>query len=122
MKYQNFLIKEDIVSNALGLGEPEVGKSYPPEKVKRYMETINSALSAMTKKEENDANDAIVQDLRDKKKKWSNVKSETKPKKTITEPPPEQQQEEPPPEEEQPPPKKKKKEESRNFKSFMDKI
>jgi hypothetical protein len=112
MRYNNFL-NEDVVSSALGLGEPEVGKSYPSEKVKRYLEMINKALSAMTKKEENDANDSIVQDLRDKKSKWSNVDKETKPKKTITEPPPEQQQEEPPPEEEQPPPppKKKKKEE-----------
>jgi hypothetical protein len=107
MKYQNFLIKEDAVSSALGLDEPEVGKSYASEKVKRYVKMIDAALSAMKNKEENDANDSIVQDLRDKKKKWSSVDKETKPKKTITEPPPEQQQEEPPPEqEEEPPPPK----------------
>jgi len=124
MRYNNFLLNEDAISKALGLGEPEVGKSYASEKVKRYIEMINAALTAVKSKEENDANDSIVQDLRDKKKKWSNVKQETKPKKTITEPPPEQQQEEPPPEEEEePPPKKKKEEEEQEeeskFKGFL---
>lgn len=97
-------LKEDVVSQAMDIPEPKVGGDYPSEKVNRYIEIINKALQAMTKKEENEANDAIVADLRDKKKKWSNVDKETKPKKTKTEPPPEQQ--EPPPEEppaEQPP-------------------
>jgi len=98
MRYLNYL-NEDVISKALALDEPEIGKDYPPEKAKRYVELINKALEAMKSKEENDANDAIVQDLRDKKKKWSNVKGETKPKKTKLEVPPDQQQEEPPPEE-----------------------
>ena len=99
MRYFNYL-KEGIVQKALALGEPETGKDYPPEKVKRYVEMINKALEAMKSKEENDTNDSIVQDLRDKKSKWSNVKQETKPKKTKLEVPPDQQQEEPPPEQE----------------------
>jgi hypothetical protein len=112
MRYQNFLLNEDAVSKALDLGEPKVGGDYPSEKVKRYIKIIDDALAVMKKKEENDANDAIVQDLRDKKKKWKNVDKETKPTKTVTEPPPEQQKEEPPPpeEEEEPPPPKKKEE------------
>lgn len=111
MRYHNFLLNEDAVSKALGLGEPKVGQSYPSEKVQRYIQMIDAALSVMKKKEENEANDAIVQDLRDKKKKWKNVDKETKPKKTITEPPPEQQQQEEPPEQqEEPPPPPEKKE------------
>lgn len=112
MKYYEFLLNEDAVSKALGLGEPKVGQSYPSEKVQRYIKMIDAALATMQKKEENEANDAIVEDLRDKKKKWKNVDQETKPKKTITEPPPDQGEEEPPPEDqqqqqEQPPPEKK---------------
>lgn len=103
MKYFNYL-KEDVIQKALALDEPKVGGNYPPEKVKRYVELINKALEAMKSKEENDTNDAIVQDLRDKKKKWSNVKGETKPKKTKLEVPPEK--EEPPPEEAPPPEEK----------------
>lgn len=117
MKLQQYL-NESAVSKALELGEPDVGGDYPPEKVKRYIEMIDSALAEMSNKEESESNDAIVADLRDKKSKWKNVKKETKPKKTKTELPPEQ--EEPPPEEappaeappaeapqqQQPPPKK----------------
>lgn len=99
-------INEDKVKDALNLPEPKVGDEYPPEKVKRYINMIDSALAEMKNKEENDANDSIVQDLRDKKKKWQNVDKETKPTKTKLEVPPDQQQEEPPPEQqqEQPPP------------------
>ena len=107
MRYHNFL-NEDVVSKALALGEPKVGGEYPSEKVKRYIKMIDDALAAMKNKEENETNDAIVQDLRDKKKKWSNVDKETEPKKTKQEEPPPEQQE-PPPEQQQqeePPPKK----------------
>ena len=102
MRLKNFL-NEDIVAQALDLPEPEVGDKYPPEKVNRYLEIINKALDAMKKKEENDANDAIVADLRDKKEKWGNVEKETKPVKTKTEPPPGEEEKPPeaaPPEEE----------------------
>lgn len=102
MKLQKYL-NEGAVSKALDLPEPKVGGDYPPEKVKRYIEIIDKALAEMSNKEESESNDAIVADLRDKKKKWKNVKQEVKPKKTKTEPPPEQQQEEPPPEEQPPP-------------------
>lgn len=111
MRYFKYLT-EDVVSSALSLPEPKVGGNYPPEKVKRYISMIEKALSAMSNKEESESNDAIVADLRDKKSKWKNVKSETKPKKTINEPPMDQQ-EEPPPEDQQddqdkqPPPQKK---------------
>ena len=64
------LLEGDIVDQALGLPEPAVGDDYASEKVKRYLEIINQALDAMRKKENNDENDAIVADLRDKKKKW----------------------------------------------------
>jgi hypothetical protein len=97
MKFYKFLNEEDIIKKAMDLPEPEIGGSYPEEKVQRYIEMIDKALSAMENKEENDANDAIVQDLRDKKKKWSNVDKETKPVKIKQEEPPmDQQQEEPP--------------------------
>jgi hypothetical protein len=105
MRFNNYLT-EDIVSKALSIPEPKVGQKYPPEKAKRYVEIIDKALASMRDREESDTNDAIVEDLRDKKQKWSNVKKATKP--TITkkeepiEPPPEQ---EPPPEEEPPPEK-----------------
>lgn len=89
MRYHKFLLKEDEISQALKIEEPKIGRNYPSEKVKRYMEMIDNALEAMKSKEENETNDAIVQDLRDKKKKWSNVKKETKPVKTQTEVPPE---------------------------------
>jgi hypothetical protein len=106
MKFLKYITEENVVSKALALPEPKVGGSYPDEKVKRYLDLIDQALNAMKKKEENDTNDAIVQDLRDKKKKWSNVDKETKPikvkKEEPVEPPPEEepQQEPPPPEEE----------------------
>jgi hypothetical protein len=88
MKFKKYLTEENVISKALALPEPEVGGEYPPEKVKRYLELINKALEAMKNKEENETNDAIVQDLRDKKKKWSNVDKETKPTKTKYAPPP----------------------------------
>lgn len=121
MRYFNYLINEGVVQQALGLDEPETGKNYPSEKVKRYIELINKALEAMKSKEENDTNDAIVQDLRDKKKKWSNVKSETKPKKTKLEVPPDQQQQEEPPPEQAPPPEEKQPKESKLVKALKDK-
>ena len=103
------LLEGDIVDQALGLPEPAVGDDYASEKVKRYLEIINQALDAMRKKENNDENDAIVADLRDKKKKWSGVDKETKPVKVKQEEPPpeddekgEKPEEEPPPEEEEP--------------------
>lgn len=92
MRLLNYL-KEDIIQKALEIEEPEVGKKYPSEKVKRYLKMIEDALKEMKKKQENDTNDAIVQDLRDKKDKWKNLDKETKP--VIT------KQEEPPPEEEE---------------------
>lgn len=106
MKFKTYL-KEDKVSAALDLPEPEVGAKYPDEKVKRYIETIDYGIKAMMKREESEANDAIMADLRDKKKKWQNVKKETKPTKTKLELPPDQDQEqnqEPPPEDNTPPP------------------
>jgi hypothetical protein len=100
MRYLKYLT-EDAVSKAMDLPEPKVGGKYPPEKVKRYVSIIDAGIQAMTKREESEANDAIVADLRDKKKKWSNVKKETKPVKTKLEVPPDQQEEPPP--EDQPP-------------------
>ena len=110
------LLEGNIVDQALALPEPEVGDDYASEKVKRYLEIINKALDSMKSKDNNDANDAIVADLRDKKKKWSGVDKETAPVKVKKEIPPEQQQdddpdvanpppEEPPPEKEEEPPK-----------------
>lgn len=114
MKFYKF-INEDKISAALSLPEPEVGGDYPKEKVERYIKIIDAAMSAMTKKEESEANDAIVADLRDKKKKWQNVKKETKPVKTKLEVPPGEEEgggPPPPREEEEPPPKKNKQEEN----------
>jgi len=102
MKYLKYLT-EDTVTKALALPEPEIGGDYATEKVERYIKMIEAALDSMTKKKENDANDAIVQDLRDKKKKWKNVDKETKPVKVKKEEPP---PEEAPPEEEPPPEEK----------------
>lgn len=102
MRYLKYL-KEDSVSKAMDLPEPKVGEDYPSEKIERYIEIINAALKDMTKRKESEANDAIISDLRDKKKKWSNVDKETKPTKTKLEVPP-NQEEPPPPEEEEPPP------------------
>jgi hypothetical protein len=115
MKFKNYLITEDAVSKALDLPEPDVGGDYPQEKVERYIKIIDSAMEAMTKKEESEANDAIVADLRDKKKKWENVKKETKPVKTKLEVPPGEEEgggPPPPQAEEEPPPEKKKQEEN----------
>lgn len=91
MKFYNFLT-EDAVSKALDLDEPEVGGDYPPEKADRYVKIIDAAISAMTSREESEANDAIISDLRDKKKKWQNAKKETKPVKTKLEVPPDQEE------------------------------
>lgn len=113
MKFQNYL-KEDAVSKALDIPEPDVGGKYPAEKVKRYVQDIDAGIQAMTKRDESEANDAIVADLRDKKNKWKNVKKETKPTKTKLELPPDQDQEEEPPppqsqdQEEEPPPRESK--------------
>lgn len=102
------LLESGVITQALNLPEPEVGDDYASEKVKRYIEIITKALDAMKKKDNNDANDAIVGDLRDKKKKWSNVDKETAAPKVKQEEPPEEEQpegeEEPPPEEEEPSP------------------
>lgn len=98
MKFHKF-INEDRIQDALSLPEPKIGNDYATEKIKRYLKIIEDALKAMKNKEENDANDAIIQDLRNKKKAWKNVNQETKPVKTKTEIPPEKE-EEPPPEEE----------------------
>lgn len=99
--------QEDVISKALSLPEPKVGGEYPSEKVKRYIKIIDNAIKAMMKKEENDKNDSIMEDLRDKKSKWKNVDKETKPTKTKLEVPPDQDQEEEPP----PPPQGKDQEE-----------
>lgn len=91
MQYHKYLLKEDSVQKALSLPEPKVGENYAPEKVERYIKIIDSALEKMKSKKENDANDAIIQDLRNKRKAWGNVDKETKPVKVKKEePPPEQ--------------------------------
>jgi hypothetical protein len=113
MRFQNYL-KEDAVSKALDLEEPKIGSKYPSEKVKRYINIIDAGIQAMTKREESEANDSIVADLRDKKKKWSNVKKETKPVKTKLEVPPDQDQEEPPPQQPPPPEEEDEEEDKRN--------
>jgi hypothetical protein len=95
-------MNEGKVQDALNLPEPKVGDEYPPEKVKRYIQIIDAALAEMKNKKETDANDSIVQDLRDKKKKWQNVDKETKPTKTKLELPPDKEEPPPPPEEEEP--------------------
>jgi outer membrane biosynthesis protein TonB len=100
MRYLKYLT-EDAVSKALDIPEPDVGGKYPDEKVKRYIQIIDAGIKAMTKRDESEANDAIVADLRDKKSKWKNVKKETKPTKTKLELPPDQEEE---PQEEPPPP------------------
>jgi hypothetical protein len=89
--------EQNIVSKALALPEPKVGGEYPSEKVKRYLKIIDNAIKAMMKKEESDKNDAIMEDLRDKKSKWKNVDKETEPTKTKLELPPDQEEEPPPP-------------------------
>lgn len=92
---------DSVVKKALSIPEPKVGGDYPSEKVDRYLELIQKALDQMKSAENNDANDSIVADLRDKKKKWSNVGKETEPAKTANpeEPPPEEGDGgEPPPE------------------------
>lgn len=91
----------DVVSKALGLPEPKVGGDYPSEKVRRYLKIIDNAIKVMMKKEESDANDAIMSDLRDKKKKWKNVDKETEPTRTKLEVPPDQEEEPPPPQDQE---------------------
>lgn len=100
MKLKQYLNEENIIQKALNLPEPEIGGDYAPEKIKRYLNVINQALNAMKNKKENEINDSIVQDLRDKKKKWTNIDKETKPIKVKQDIPPEgdAQQEQPPPE------------------------
>ncbi len=99
MRYLNYLQEKESpkqnekVKKALNLGEPQVGGDYAPEKVKRYLKIIDDALAVMKNAEENDFNDAVVADLRNKKKAWQNVDQETKPVKTKTEVPPEQEEE-----------------------------
>jgi len=96
--------QESVISKALGLPEPKVGGEYPSEKVARYIKIIDNAIKAMAKKEESDANDAIMEDLRDKKSKWKNVDKETKPTRTKLEVPPDQEEEPPPQDQEEEPP------------------
>lgn len=74
MRYFKYITEEDTIQKALNIPEPEIGSEYPEEKVQRYLKIIDDALSVMQNKKENNANDSIVQDLRDKKKKWSNVR------------------------------------------------
>jgi hypothetical protein len=95
--------QESVISKALSLPEPKVGGEYPSEKVARYIKIIDNAIKAMAKKEESDTNDAIMEDLRDKKSKWKNVDKETKPTRTKLEVPPDQEEEPPPPPEEEEP-------------------
>lgn len=104
MKYMKYLKENDAIQTALNLPEPEVGKKYADEEVERYLKIIQTALEAMKNKKENDTNDSIEEDLRDKKSKWENVDKETKPAKTKpTNPPGEQEigggEKQPPPNE-----------------------
>lgn len=128
MRFTRFL-KEDSVSAALSLDEPEVGRKYTTSGVKKKLEIINQAISELGKKEHTEAADAKMADLKDKQEKWSNVDSETKPAPTQDtrqdtageEPPPgeeEPAEEKPAPEEEEPEdedPEKKKKRKKRKI-------
>ena len=105
MKYLQYL-REDAIKKALAIKEPETGGEYPSEEIERYKKMIDAALKQASKLEQSEANDAIVADLRDKKKKWDNVDSETKPVKIKQEEPPEDQEEPPPEDQEEPPPEK----------------
>lgn len=120
MRYFKYLT-EDAVSKALDLEEPEVGGKYPDEKIERYIAMIDAGIKQMKSKEQNDANDSIVADLRDKKEKWSNVKKETKPVKTKLEVPPGEEEGggPPPQEEEEPPPEKEERQEESKLYSTL---
>lgn len=112
MRLKRYLI-ESAIQDALDLPEPTVGGRYSEEQVKKYLDLIEKAIKEVGKKEDNEANAAILNDLEDKKEKWSNVEKETKPVKTKQEPPPEDKEkdgeeelpsEEPEEPEEEPPP------------------
>ncbi len=79
MRFQKFL-REDVVQTALGIKEPEVGKKYSDEYIKKRKDIIDQAIDTLNSKGADDeATEAMIADLLDKQEKWNNVKRETEP-------------------------------------------
>ena len=86
MRFQNFL-KEDVVSKALAIPEPEYKKQYDPDIAERYLDTLTIAIdklkeqySGMDYDPEKDvdnpklaAGEAKLKDLQDKYNKWEEI-------------------------------------------------
>jgi len=78
MRLAKFM-KEDITTDALEIGEPEVGKKYSDDYVSKRVDILQKALKKIRGKAMNDdAKEAIMADLNDKLDKWENVDKETK--------------------------------------------
>jgi hypothetical protein len=132
MRFKKFL-KEDVISKALSIPEPEYKKQYDPDIAERYLDTLQIAIQRLREKykdkdydPESDVDDpklsadeAKLKDLQDKYNKWEEVAGaddEAEGEEPADEDPtsdpgedpgdmPEEGEEEPPPEEgeEEPP-------------------
>ena len=114
MRFTRFL-KEDVVSKALEISEPEYKKKYDPDIAERYMATLQIAIQKLREKykgndydpetdvdnPELEADEAKLKDLQDKYNKWEKIasgeaeKEEAKPEEAKPQQQPEQQQPEP---------------------------
>jgi len=78
MRLSQFL-KENEVSSALNITEPEMGKKYDEEQIRGYLSKIKAAVKSLRSEPDSEAKDSKMADLLDKKSKWENVNTETTP-------------------------------------------
>lgn len=86
MRFQKFL-KEDVVSKALAIPEPEYKKQYDPDIAERYLDTLQIAIQRLREKYKDkdydpekdvddpklSADEAKLKDLQDKYNKWEEI-------------------------------------------------
>jgi hypothetical protein len=84
MRFYKYLNEEDIVQKALSMDEPKTGKKYNKEDIEKKLDLLNKAIELQSNIYDNDQDneslEAILNDLLDKKDKWSNWKEEVKTK------------------------------------------
>ena len=124
MRFTRFL-KEDVVSKALEISEPEYKKKYDPDIAERYMATLQIAIQKLREKykgndydpetdvdnPELEADEAKLKDLQDKYNKWEKIasgeaekeeaKPQAKPQQAKPQQPEQPEQQQPEPEEQE---------------------
>ena len=99
MRFVRYL-KEDVIKQALNISEPETGRKYSDKLVTKRIDIINQAMKKLEKSVDDEAGEAQMADLEDKRGKWSNVDQETKAPEPVPAAPPEGEEGEEPEEKE----------------------